>query len=43
LDSFATGIVTKQGRRVASVRAHAWQKDRDKLFAAATTHFLISP
>ncbi len=42
-DSFATGIVTKQGRRVASVRAHAWQKDRGKLFAAATTHFLISP
>ena len=42
-DSFATGIVTKQGRRVASVRAHAWQKDRNKLFAAATTHFLVSP
>ena len=42
LDSFATGIVTKQGRRIASVQAIAWQKNRDKLFATASTHFLVS-
>ncbi|MDP6873460.1 MAG: PaaI family thioesterase [Alphaproteobacteria bacterium] len=41
-DSYATGIVTKQGRRVANVRAQAWQKDRGKLFATASTHFLIT-
>jgi uncharacterized protein (TIGR00369 family) len=40
-DCFATGIVTKQGRRVANVRAIAWQRDRDKLFAAATAHFMM--
>ena len=42
LDSFATGIVTKQGRRIASVQAIAWQKNRDKLFATASTHFLVA-
>ncbi|MDP6830136.1 MAG: PaaI family thioesterase [Alphaproteobacteria bacterium] len=41
-DSYATGIVTKRGRRVANVRAQAWQKDRGKLFATASTHFLIT-
>ena len=41
-DSFATGIVTKQGRRVANVRAQAWQKDRNKLFATASAHFLVT-
>ena len=40
-DCFATGIITKQGRRVANVRAIAWQGDRDKLFAAATAHFMM--
>ena len=42
LDSFPTGIVTKQGRRIASVQAIAWQKNRDKLFATASTHFLVA-
>ena len=42
MDSYATGIVTKQGRRVANVRAYAWQQDRDKLIATASTHFLIT-
>ena len=42
LDSFATGIVTKQGRRIASVQSSAWQKNRDKLFATASTHFLVA-
>ena len=42
VDTYATGIVTKQGRRVASVRAHAWQQDRNKLIATASTHFLMA-
>ena len=41
-DSFATGIVTKQGRRIVSVQAIAWQQDRNKLFATASTHFMVA-
>lgn len=42
IDSYATGIVTKQGRRIANVRAYAWQRDRDKLIATASTLFMIA-
>ncbi len=42
MDSYATGMVTKQGRRVANVRAYAWQRDRDKLIATASTHFMMA-
>ncbi|MDP6343284.1 MAG: PaaI family thioesterase [Alphaproteobacteria bacterium] len=42
LDSFATAVVTKQGRRVANVRATAWQDDRDAPIAIANAHFLIA-
>ncbi len=42
MDSYATGIVTKQGRRVANVRAYAWQQDREKLIATASAHFLMA-
>ncbi|MFP6709648.1 MAG: PaaI family thioesterase [Alphaproteobacteria bacterium] len=41
-DCFATGIVTKQGRRVANVRAMAWQRGRKRLFAAASAHFMVN-
>lgn len=41
VDTFATGIITKQGRRVTSVRALAWQEDRDKPVASANAHFLV--
>jgi len=40
-DSYAAGIITKQGRRVANVRAEAWQEDRAHPIAAANAHFLI--
>ncbi|HJN03814.1 MAG TPA: PaaI family thioesterase [Alphaproteobacteria bacterium] len=40
-DTFARGIITRQGRRVANVRAEAWQTSRAKLVAAAHGHFLI--
>lgn len=41
-DTFASGIVIKQGRRVANVRVHAWQEAEDKPVAAAHAHFLIA-
>ncbi len=40
-DTFATGVITKQGRRVTSVRAFAWQEERDKPVATANAHFLV--
>lgn len=41
VDTHATGIITKQGRRVTSVRAVAWQEDRDKPVATANAHYLV--
>lgn len=41
IDTHATGIITKQGRRVTSVRAVAWQEDRDKPVATASAHYLV--
>jgi uncharacterized protein (TIGR00369 family) len=42
-DTWARAVITKQGRRVASVRVDAWQDDRDKPVATATVHLLIKP
>ena len=39
---FARAIVTKQGKRVANVRAEAWQSERDKPIAALHAHFLLN-
>jgi acyl-coenzyme A thioesterase PaaI-like protein len=41
VDTFARGILTRQGRRVASVRVEAWQDDRSRPIAVASAHFLI--
>jgi uncharacterized protein (TIGR00369 family) len=41
VDTFATGVITKQGRRVTSVRAIAWQEDRNRPVASANAHFLV--
>ncbi len=38
---YARAIVTKQGRRIANVRAEAWQKERAKPVAALHAHFLL--
>lgn len=43
VDTYATGVITKQGRRVISVRAIAWQEDRNRPVAAANAHFLVDP
>lgn len=40
-DSFARATITKHGRRVANVRAEAWQQDPDRPVAAAHGHFLM--
>ena len=40
-DTFARGVIVRQGRRVANVRVEAWQSDRDRLVAAAHAHFLL--
>lgn len=41
LDTFARAHITKQGRRVATVHAEAWQDDRSRPIAAAHGHFLL--
>lgn len=42
VDTFARAQITRLGRRVANVRAEAWQDDRSRLIASATAHFLIT-
>ena len=43
VDTFARAIITKRGRRVANVRAEAWQDERRRPIAALHGHFLIKP
>ena len=42
VDTYARGVVTKQGRRVANVRVEAWQEDAGRPIAAAHGHFLLA-
>jgi acyl-coenzyme A thioesterase PaaI-like protein len=42
-DTFARGIITKQGRRVANVRVEAWQTAVDQPVAIGFARFLIQP
>lgn len=41
VDTFARAEITRQGRRVATVRTTAWQEDPEKPIAAANAHFLL--
>lgn len=41
--TYGRAIVTRQGRRVANVRAELWQEARDKPVAASHGHFLLAP
>ena len=41
-DTFAKGVVTKHGRRVANVRVEAWQERKSKPIAHAYAHFLVA-
>ncbi len=40
-DLYARATIVKLGRRMASVRAQAWQAERDKPVAGLLGHFLI--
>lgn len=40
-DTYARGIVTRQGRRVTNVRMEAWQTDRSAPVATAHAVFLV--
>ncbi|MHA6324994.1 PaaI family thioesterase [Roseivivax sp. CAU 1753] len=40
-DAYARARVTRSGRRYGSVMAEAWQDNRDRPFAMATSHFLM--
>lgn len=42
-DIFGRAIVTRQGRRVANVRAEIWQEEKAKPIAASHGHFLLAP
>lgn len=42
VDTFARAEITRQGRRVATVRAFAWQDDPSRPVAAANAHFLLT-
>lgn len=41
-DAYARAKVNRYGRRYASVNVEAWQDNRDRPFAQATGHFLLS-
>jgi len=41
-DTFARGVVIRQGRRIANVRVEAWQDDPEKPVAAAHAHFRLA-
>ena len=40
-DTFASAVITRQGRRVSTVRVEAWQDDRARPVAAGHGHFLV--
>jgi uncharacterized protein (TIGR00369 family) len=40
-DTFASAVITRLGKRVANVEAHAWQRDRTKPIAAAKMNLLL--
>ena len=42
-DLYGRAIVTRQGRRVANVRAELWQEEKSKPVAASHGHFLLAP
>jgi len=43
VDTWGRASVTRQGRRVANVRAEIWQEEKSKPVAASHGHFLLTP
>ena len=41
-DAYARARVNRSGRRYASVHVEAWQDNRERLYAQATGHFLMT-
>lgn len=41
-DLYARAVVTKEGRRIANVKAEAWQSERSRPVATLSAHFLLS-
>ncbi len=41
-DTYAVASASRIGRRVANLRAEAWQEDRTRLIAAANINFLLA-
>ena len=41
-ETYASALITRLGKRVANVEAHAWQQDRAKPIAAARMNLLLS-
>ncbi|MCF8469860.1 MAG: PaaI family thioesterase [Parvibaculum sp.] len=42
VDTYGRAEITKQGRRVVTVRAEAWQEDRARPIATTHGHFLLN-
>jgi len=40
-DLYARAYITKMGRRMASVRAEAWQEEKAKPVTALMAHFMV--
>jgi uncharacterized protein (TIGR00369 family) len=40
-ETYASAVITRLGRRIANVEAHAWQEDRAKPIAAARMNLLL--
>jgi uncharacterized protein (TIGR00369 family) len=43
VDTYGRAIVTRQGRRVANVRAEIWQEEKSRPISASHGHFLLTP
>jgi uncharacterized protein (TIGR00369 family) len=43
VETYGRAVVTRQGRRVANVRAEIWQEEFNKPVAASHGHFLLTP
>lgn len=43
VETYGRAFVTRQGRRVANVRAEIWQDEINKPIAASHGHFLLTP
>lgn len=41
--TYGRAELTRQGRRIASVRSTLWQEDAERPVAASLGHFLLSP